>query len=179
MAVRVLNAMAPVQRAETSMLTVSYYDVGTGPAVVLLHGFPYDIHAYADVAPMLAAAGFRVIVPYLRGCGATRFRDATVPRTAEQAALASDIIDLLDCLRLPQAVLGGFDWGARAACAAPALWPGRCAALVSPAGYVIHDLEPATIPASPQRECAPWYHSSLATPPPRLAPPLPPPSLPP
>src|SRR5260370_17032250 len=105
MAVRVLNAMAPVQRAETSMLTVSYYDVGTGPAVVLLHGFPYDIHAYADVAPMLAAAGFRVIVPYLRGCGATRFRDATVPRTAEQAPLPSPIIDFLASLPPPHPCL--------------------------------------------------------------------------
>src|SRR6202007_3054472 len=131
MTVRALTAMAPVRRVETSVLTVGYYDVGTGPAVVLLHGFPYDIHAYADVAPMLAAKGFRVIVPYLRGCGATRLRDAPVMRTAEQAALASDIIELLDCLGLPQAVLGGFDWGARAACAAAALWPGRCAGLVS------------------------------------------------
>lgn len=163
MAVRALTAMAPVQRVETSVLTVGYYDVGTGPAVVLLHGFPYDIHAYADVAPILAAEGFRVIVPYLRGCGATLFRDATLPRTAEQAALASDIIDLLDCLGLPQAVLGGFDWGARAACAAAALWPGRCAGLVSAGGYVIHDLEWATIPAAPERECALWYQYYLAT----------------
>jgi pimeloyl-ACP methyl ester carboxylesterase len=160
MAVRALTAMAPVRRVETSVLTVGYYDVGTGPAVVLLHGFPYDIHAYADVAPMLAAQGFRVIVPYLRGCGATRFLDATFPRTAEQAALASDIID---CLDLPQAVLGGFDWGARAACAAAALWPGRCAGLVSAGGYVIHDLERATIPAAPERECALWYQYYLAT----------------
>jgi pimeloyl-ACP methyl ester carboxylesterase len=152
--------MAPVRRVETSVLTVGYYDVGTGPAVVLLHGFPYDIHAYADVAPMLAVQGFRVIVPYLRGCGATRFLDATFPRTAEQAALASDIID---CLDLPQAVLGGFDWGARAACAAAALWPGRCAGLVSAGGYVIHDLERATIPAAPERECALWYQYYLAT----------------
>jgi len=112
---------------------------------------------------MLAAEGFRVIVPYLRGCGATRFRDATLPRTAEQAALASDIIDLLDCLGLPQAALGGFDWGARAACAAAALWPGRCAGLVSAGGYVIHDLERATIPAAPERECALWYQYYLAT----------------
>jgi len=155
--------MTPVQRAETPVLTVGYYDVGRGPAVVLLHGFPYDIHAYADVAPMLAAAGFRVIVPYLRGCGATRFRDATLPRTAEQAALASDIIDLLDCLGLPQAVLGGFDWGARAACAAAALWPGRCAGLVSAGGYAIHDLERASTPAAPERECALWYQYYLAT----------------
>jgi pimeloyl-ACP methyl ester carboxylesterase len=112
---------------------------------------------------MLAAQGLRVIVPYLRGCGATRFLDATFPRTAEQAALASDIIDLLDCLDLPQAVLGGFDWGARAACAAAALWPGRCAGLVSAGGYVIHDLERATIPAAPERECALWYQYYLAT----------------
>src|SRR5260370_976965 len=118
MAVRAPTAMTPVQRVETSVLTVGYYDIGTGPAVVLLHGFPYDIHAYADVAPMLAAAGFRVIVPYLRGCGATRFRDATVPRTAEQAALPSDIIDLVACLDLPQADLGGFACAGRAACTA-------------------------------------------------------------
>jgi pimeloyl-ACP methyl ester carboxylesterase len=163
MAVKALNAMAPVQRVETPVLTVGYYDVGTGPAVVLLHGFPYDIHSYADVAPMLAAAGFRVIVPYLRGCGATRFCDATLPRTNEQAALASDIIELLDCLDLPQAVLAGFDWGARAACAAAALWPERCIGLVSAGGYVLHDLERATIPAAPERECGLWHQYYLAT----------------
>src|ERR1700751_3007340 len=163
MAVRALTAMAPVQRVETSVLTVGYYDVGTGAPGLLLHGFPYDIHAYADVAPILAAEGFRVIVPYLRGCGATRFRDATLPRTAEQAALASDIIDLLDCLGLPQAVLGGFDWGARAACAAAALLPGRCAGLVSAGGYLIHDLEGSAVPAAPERECALWYQYYLAT----------------
>jgi pimeloyl-ACP methyl ester carboxylesterase len=103
----VLNAMAPVRHAETSVLTVGYYDAGSGPAVVLLHGVPYDIHAYADVAPVLAAAGVRVIVPYLRVHGDTRFRDAAFPRTVEQAALASDIIELPDRLDVPRAVLAG------------------------------------------------------------------------
>src|ERR1700757_4819836 len=116
MAVRALTAMAPVQHVETSVLTVGYCDVGTGPAVVLLHGFPYDIHAYADVAPMLLAAGCRVIVPYLRGTGSTYFRAGSLARTAEQSALASDVVDLLDALGLQRALLAGFDWGARAAC---------------------------------------------------------------
>jgi pimeloyl-ACP methyl ester carboxylesterase len=163
MVVRGLNAMGPVRHAETSVLTVGYWDVGTGPAVVLLHGFPYDIHAYADVAPMLAEAGLRVIVPYLRGYGATRFRDAALPRTAEQAALASDIVELLDCLDLPQAMLAGFDWGARAACAAAALWPERCPGLVSAGGYALHDLQRAMIPVAPEREYALWHQYYFAT----------------
>ncbi len=155
--------MGPVRHAETSVLTVGYWDVGTGPAVVLLHGFPYDIHAYADVAPMLAEAGLRVIVPYLRGYGATRFRDVALPRTAEQAALASDIVELLDCLDLPQAMLAGFDWGARAACAAAALWPERCPGLVSAGGYALHDLQRAMIPVAPEREYALWHQYYFAT----------------
>jgi pimeloyl-ACP methyl ester carboxylesterase len=163
MAVSGLNAMAPVRHAETSVLTVGYCDIGSGPAVILLHGFPYDIHAYADVAPMLAEAGLRVIVPYLRGHGATGFRDAALRRTAEQAALASDIIELLDCLDLPQAVLAGFDWGARAACAAAALWPERCAGLVSAGGYVLHNLRRAMIPAPPEREYGLWHQYYFAT----------------
>jgi pimeloyl-ACP methyl ester carboxylesterase len=163
MAVTALQGMTPVQHAATPVLTVGYYEAGTGPAVVLLHGFPYDIHAYANVAPILAAAGFRVIVPYLRGCGATRFRDAAAPRTAEQAALASDIVELLDCLDLPQAVFAGFDWGARAACAAAALWPSRCAGLVSAGGYALHDLARAAIPDTPERECGLWHQYYLAT----------------
>src|SRR5580693_4996895 len=100
MAVSALTAMAPVRRVETSMLTVGYYDVGTGPAVVLLHGFPYDIHAYADVAPMLAAQGCRVIVPYLRGYGPTRFLDSATMRSGEQAAIGADLMALTDALSI-------------------------------------------------------------------------------
>jgi pimeloyl-ACP methyl ester carboxylesterase len=156
-----LGAVAPLQLAKTPVLTIAYHDLGSGPAVVLLHGFPYDVHAYTDVAPILAAAGLRVIVPYLRGCGATRFRPGVAGRTAEQAALATDIVDLLDCLGLPYAVVCGFDWGARAACAAAALWPERCSGLVSVGGYALHDLDRAAIPAPPERERAFWYQYYL------------------
>jgi pimeloyl-ACP methyl ester carboxylesterase len=139
------------------VLSIGCFDAGSGPAVVLLHGFPYDIHAYADVSRMLVAAGCRVIVPYLRGAGATCFRDGTLARSAEQSALASDVVDLLDGLGLHRALLAGFDWGARAACAAAALWPARCAGLVSAGGYAIHDLQRAATPAAPEQEAALWH----------------------
>ena len=151
------GAMEPLRHVQTPVLSIGCFDAGSGPAVVLLHGFPYDIHAYADVAPMLVAAGCRVIVPYLRGAGATCFCDDTLARTAEQSALASDVADLLDALGLQRALLAGFDWGARAACAAAALWPARCAGLVSAGGYAVHDLRRAAAPAAPEREAALWH----------------------
>ena len=124
------------------VLNVAYLDAGPahGPPVLLMHGFPYDIHAYAEVAPMLAAKGCRVIVPYLRGYGATRFVDAATPRSGEQAALGADLLALMDALALPRAVLAGYDWGGRAACVVAALWPGRCTGLVSYNNYNIQNL---------------------------------------
>jgi pimeloyl-ACP methyl ester carboxylesterase len=150
-----------VRTLATPVLSIGYHDFGEGPAVVLLHGFPYDIHAYAEVVPILADAGFRVVVPYLRGHGTTRFRDTTIPRSAEQGALASDVIELLDGLGLSRAIFAGFDWGARAACAAAALWPQRCAGLVSAGGYALHHLGSAATPTTPEREAAIWYQYYL------------------
>jgi pimeloyl-ACP methyl ester carboxylesterase len=151
----------PVRTLATSVLSIGYHDIGDGPAVVLLHGFPYDIHAYADTAPILADTGFRVVVPYLRGYGTTRFRDHATPRSAEQAALASDVIDLLDGVGLSRAIFAGFDWGARAACAAAALWPQRCSGLVSAGGYALHHLGSSATPTRPEREAALWYQYYL------------------
>jgi pimeloyl-ACP methyl ester carboxylesterase len=159
-----MAAIAPmmsVSTLATPRLSVGYHEFGEGPAVVLLHGFPYDIHAYAEVVPILAEARFRVVVPYLRGHGATRFRSSAVPRSAEQGALASDVIDLLDGLGLSRAIFAGFDWGARAACAAAALWPERCSGLVSAGGYTLHHLASSMTPAIPEREAALWYQYYL------------------
>jgi pimeloyl-ACP methyl ester carboxylesterase len=151
----------PVKTLATRVLSIGYHEFGEGPAVVLLHGFPYDIHAYAEVVPILADARFRVVVPYLRGHGTTRFRDDGVPRSAEQAALASDVIDLLDGLGLSRAIFAGFDWGARAACGAAALWPERCSGLVSVGGYALHHVASSATPATPEREAALWYQYYL------------------
>jgi pimeloyl-ACP methyl ester carboxylesterase len=125
--------------------------------VMLMHGFPYDIHSYVDVAPILAAQGCRTIVPYLRGYGATRFRDPATPRSGEQAALGADLIALIDALGIQRAVFAGYDWGGRAACVGAALWPGRCAGLVSLNSYNIQDIARAMVPASAEREVALWY----------------------
>jgi pimeloyl-ACP methyl ester carboxylesterase len=128
---------------------------------VLLHGFPYDPHAYADVAPRLAAAGARVIVPYLRGYGPTRFTSVITPRSGEQAALGADLLALLDGLRIERAVLAGYDWGGRAACIVAALWPGRVVGLVSGNSYNIQNIAAAMEPASPAQEAAYWYQYVL------------------
>jgi pimeloyl-ACP methyl ester carboxylesterase len=156
-----ISPTMPVHTLATPVLWIDYHDLGEGPAVVLLHGFPYDIHAYANVVPILADAGFRVVVPYLRGHGTTRFRDNAIPRSAEQGALASDVIDLLDGLGLSRAIFAGFDWGARAACAAAALWPQRCDGLVSAGGYALHHLASSATPITPEREAAVWYQYYL------------------
>ena len=141
------------------VLNVAYLDTGPahGPPVLLMHGFPYDIHAYAEVAPMLAANGSRVIVPYLRGYGETRFVDAATPRSGEQAALGADLLALMDALALPRAVLAGYDWGGRAACVVAALWPQRCAGLVSYNSYNIQHIANAMQPLSPDGERRLWY----------------------
>jgi pimeloyl-ACP methyl ester carboxylesterase len=124
---------------------------------MLLHGFPYDIHSYVDVAPQLAAKGCRTIVPYLRGYGPTRFRDKATPRSGEQAAVGADLIALMDALGIGRAVFAGYDWGGRAACVGAALWPDRCIGLVSVNGYLIQDIAGAMVPMRPEREVALWY----------------------
>jgi pimeloyl-ACP methyl ester carboxylesterase len=128
-----------------------------GLVVMLLHGFPYDIHSYVDVAPWLAARGCRTIVPYLRGYGPTRFRDAAAPRSGEQAAIGADLIALMDALGVRRALFAGYDWGGRAACVGAALWPDRCTGLVSVNGYLIQDIAKAMTPAKPEREVPLWY----------------------
>src|SRR6202043_542120 len=151
--------LEPLRHIEAGVLDVGYFEAGPagGPAVMLLHGFPYDIHSYVDVAPMLAAKGCRVIVPYLRGYGPTRFRDPATPRSGEQAAIGADLMALMDALAVKRAVFAGYDWGGRAACVAAALWPDRCTGLVSVNGYLIQDIANAMVPAKPEREVALWY----------------------
>jgi pimeloyl-ACP methyl ester carboxylesterase len=140
-------------------LDIAYHETGpaNGPPVFLMHGFPYDIHSYAEVAPMLAAAGCRVVVPYLRGFGPTRFLSEATPRSGEQAALGADLLALMDALAIPRAVLAGYDWGGRAACVVAALWPERCAGLVSFNSYNIQDIARAMEPDTPANEHSLWY----------------------
>ena len=151
--------MEPLQHADAGVLNIAYCEEGPadGPVAILLHGFPYDIHSYVDVAPQLAAQGCRVIVPYLRGFGATRFRDPATPRSGEQAAIGADVIALMDALGIRRAVLGGHNWGGRAACVAAALWPERCHGIVTVNSYLIQDLSRAMVPVSPKDEVALWY----------------------
>ena len=151
--------LEPLRHVDAGVLNIAYYEEGTadGPAVVLLHGFPYDIHSYVDVAPILAAKGCRAIVPYLRGYGPTRFLDAATPRSGEQAAVGADLIALIDALGIKRAVFAGYDWGGRAACVGAALWPDRCAGLVSVNSYLIQNIARAMIPATPVHEVAYWY----------------------
>jgi pimeloyl-ACP methyl ester carboxylesterase len=151
--------LEPLRQVDAGVLSITYYEVGPadGPAVMLMHGFPYDIHSYVDVAPQLAAQGCRVIVPYLRGYGPTRFRDRTTPRSGEQAALGADLLALIDALGIKRAVVAGYDWGGRAACVVAALWPERCVGLVSLNSYNIQDIAKAMVPARPDREVPLWY----------------------
>jgi pimeloyl-ACP methyl ester carboxylesterase len=151
--------LEPLHHIDAGVLNVAYYAEGPadGPVVLLLHGYPYDIHAFIDVAPRLAARGCRVIVPYIRGHGPTRFLDAATPRSGEQAALGADLIALIDALGIQRAVFAGFDWGGRAACVGAALWPERCTGLVSVNSYMIQDIAAAMKPAKPEHEVAFWY----------------------
>jgi pimeloyl-ACP methyl ester carboxylesterase len=151
--------LEPLHQVEAGMLNIAYYEAGPadGPVVMLMHGFPYDIHSYVDVAPMLAAQGCRVIVPYLRGYGPTRFLDKTDPRSGEQAAIGADMMELMDKLNIHRAVFAGYDWGGRAACVVAALWPERCIGLVSVNGYLIQDIARAMVPVRPEREVPLWY----------------------
>lgn len=158
--------MNPVKQIDAGELDVGYTDAGPadGQPVILLHGWPYDIHSYADVSALLAARGFRVIVPYLRGFGSTRFRSADTVRNGQQAAQAHDVIALMDALDIGQAVLGGYDWGGRTANNVAALWPQRCAGLVAVSGYITVNLAANLQPLLPQAELGWWYQYYFATP---------------
>lgn len=151
--------LEPLRHVDAGVLNIAYYEEGPadGPVAMLLHGFPYDIHSYVDVAPRLAAQGCRAIVPYLRGYGPTRFRDPATPRSGEQAAVGADLIALMDALRIKRAVFAGYDWGGRAACIGAALWPERCTGLVSVNSYLIQDIAKAMVPLRPEREVPLWY----------------------
>ncbi|HEY8975980.1 MAG TPA: alpha/beta hydrolase [Burkholderiaceae bacterium] len=148
---------------DAGVLRVACLEYGepAGRPVVLLHGFPYDVHAYDAVAPRLAARGMRVIVPYLRGYGPTRFLSDATPRSGQQAALGADLLALLDGLSLERALVGGYDWGGRAACIVAALWPGRVRGLVSANGYNLQDIARSVEPATPDKEYRLWYQYYL------------------
>jgi pimeloyl-ACP methyl ester carboxylesterase len=154
-----------ISQIDAGQLNVGYIDAGPddGPAVVLLHGWPYDIHSYAEVAPLLTAAGCRVLVPYLRGYGTTRFLSDDTPRNGEQAALATDTIALMDALAIEKAVVAGFDWGARSADILAALWPERCTGLVAVSGYLIGNQAVGKLPLPPEAELQWWYQYYFAT----------------
>jgi pimeloyl-ACP methyl ester carboxylesterase len=161
------RAISPFQvtQVHAGVLDVGYAQAGPadGPAVVLLHGWPYDIHSFSDVAPMLAAAGYRVIMPFVRGYGTTRFLSDDTVRNGQQAAVASDVVALMDALGIERAVLAGFDWGARSADIVAALWPDRCRALVSVSGYLIGSQAANAVALPPQAELAWWYQYYFAT----------------
>lgn len=148
-----------LQRVNAGDLEVAYEEAGPsdGAAVLLLHGFPYDIRAYDEVVPLLVAARCRVITPYLRGFGATRFLSASTPRSGQQAVLAHDLLALMDALKIPGAVLAGYDWGGRAACIVAALWPQRVVGLVSGVGYNLQDIPGSVKPQAPENEFRLWY----------------------
>jgi pimeloyl-ACP methyl ester carboxylesterase len=155
----------PVRQINAGVLNVGYVELGsnTGPAVILLHGWPYDIHSYLEVGPILADRGCRVIVPHLRGHGTTRFLDGGTPRAGQQASIGADVVDLMDALAIRRAVLAGYDWGGRAACVVAALWPERCAGLVSVNSYLIQDIAKAGSPIAPKTEAAFWYQFYFLT----------------
>jgi pimeloyl-ACP methyl ester carboxylesterase len=159
------TSFGPVQQIAAGVLDVGYVDAGPrdGPAVVLLHGWPYDVHSFAEVTPLLAAAGSRVVVPFVRGHGTTRFLADDAPRNGQQAAVAADVVALMDALGIERAVLAGFDWGARSADVVAALWPERCTGLVSVSGYLIGSQAANRAPLPPRAELAWWYQYYFAT----------------
>lgn len=158
-------SFGPLKRIEAGVLSVGYAELGPtdGPPVILLHGWPYDIHTYADVAPLLAAKGYRVIVPYLRGYGTTRFLSDDTMRNGQQSAIAADIVALMDALGIEKATIGGCDWGARTANIIAALWPERCKAMVSVSGYLIGNQQAGKLPLPPKAELQWWYQYYFAT----------------
>lgn len=153
------SPLGPVHVVRAGVLDVAYHRLGApgGVPAVLLHGFPYDVHLYAEVAPMLAARGLDVVVPHLRGFGPTRFADAATPRSGEQAALGADLLALVDVLGLDRPVVAGHDWGGRAACVVAALWPDRVRGLVSVNRYNVHDIPGSARPMPPEEEHRRWY----------------------
>jgi len=154
-----------LKQIDAGLLNVGYAEAGPadGPAVILLHGWPYDIYSYVDVAPLLASAGYRVIVPYLRGYGTTHFLSSDTVRNGQQSVVAIDGIALMDALKIDKAIIGGFDWGARTADIIAALWPERCTALVSVSGYLIGSQEAGKMPLPPKAELQWWYQYYFAT----------------
>ena len=158
-------SFGPLKQIDAGVLNVGYAEAGPadGPVVILLHGWPYDIHSYVEVAPMLASKGYRVIVPHLRGHGTTRFLSSETFRNGQQSAVAVDTIALMDALKIKKATIAGFDWGARTANILAALWPERCKAIVSVSGYLIGSPEANKMPLPPQAELAWWYQYYFAT----------------
>jgi pimeloyl-ACP methyl ester carboxylesterase len=158
-------SFGPLKQIDAGLLNVGYAEAGqsNGPAVILLHGWPYDIHSYVDVAPLLASAGYRVIVPYLRGYGTTRFLSSDTFRNGQPSVVALDIVALMDALKIQKAILAGFDWGARTANIIAALWPERCKAMVSVSGYLIGSQESGKVPLPPKAELEWWYQFYFAT----------------
>jgi pimeloyl-ACP methyl ester carboxylesterase len=159
------TSFGPLKQVKAGELNVGYAEVGParGPAVILLHGWPYDIYCFAGVAPLLAAEGYRVIVPYLRGYGTTRFLSSRTLRNGQQSVFAVDALALMDALKIDKAILSGFDWGGRAAEIVASIWPERCKALVSAGGYLVINLEKYKKPAPPETERAYWYQYYFAT----------------
>ena len=159
------SAFGTSRQVGAGVLSVGYVEAGPadGPPVVLLHGWPYDVHAFAEATPLLAAAGFRVLVPSVRGHGSTRFLHEDTPRNGQQAAVACDVVSFLDALGIERAVLAGFDWGARSAAVVAALWPERCRALVPVSGYLIGSQAANAAPLPPAAEYAWWYQFYFAT----------------
>jgi pimeloyl-ACP methyl ester carboxylesterase len=159
------TSFGPVQQIDAGRLNVGYVEMGTadGTAVVLLHGWPYDIHSFVDVAPLLAMQGYRVIVPYLCGHGTTRFRAEDAVRNGQQSVVAVDAVALMDALDIDAAIVAGFDWGARSADIIAALWPERCRGLVSVSGYLIGNQAAGKLPLPPEAELQWWYQYYFAT----------------
>jgi pimeloyl-ACP methyl ester carboxylesterase len=159
------TSFGPLKQIDAGLLNVGYAEAGpaNGPVVILLHGWPYDIYSFVDVAPLLASAGYRVIVPYLRGYGTTRFLSSDTVRNGQQGVVAVDAIALMDALKIEKATIGGFDWGARTADIIAAMWPERCKALVSVSGYLIGNQEAGKAPLPPKAELQWWYQYYFAT----------------
>jgi pimeloyl-ACP methyl ester carboxylesterase len=159
------TSFGALKQIDAGLLNIGYAEAGPadGPPVILLHGWPYDIHSFVDVAPLLASQGYRVIVPHLRGHGTTRFLSSKTVRNAQQSVVALDIIALMDALKIRKAVIGGFDWGARTACIMAAIFPERCKALVSVSGYLMTNVETSKLPLPPKAEHDWWYQFYFAT----------------
>jgi pimeloyl-ACP methyl ester carboxylesterase len=158
-------AFGPMKQIDAGVLNVGYVEMGpaTGTPVILLHGWPYDIHSYEEAAPLLAEKGYRVIVPYLRGYGTTRFLSSSTIRNGQQSAVALDVVKLMDALKIDKAVLGGFDWGSRTVDIVAALWPERCKGIVAVSGYIVTNIEAQKKPLPPAAELGWWYQFYFAT----------------